>query len=180
MRALQLDYQRPCKPVSWLGLGVLIAALVALAVLGGHYHRLNQQIRFWDNKAEHIARMSNQRPPGSRPLTGEAARVQMLEVKQANQVVRQLSLPWNALFKAVEGSGGKDIALLSLEPDLQKGTVKIVGEAKDFGVLLNYVKELSTREVFGSVMLQNHQIQLDIPEKPVRFSLLAHWKGVAP
>ena len=104
----------------------------------------------------------------------------MLEVKQANQVVRQLSLPWNALFKAVETSGGKSIALLSLEPDLQKGTVKISGEAKDFDALLEYVRQLSKREVFGSVLLQNHQIQQDIPEKPLRFSLLAHWKGVAP
>lgn len=179
MRALQLDFQRAYKPVPWLGLGVLLAALVALAAMAGYYQTLSEQIRFWESKADQAARLSGRRDPAP-ALTEQAARAQMLEVKQANQVVRQLGLPWNALFKAVESSGGKDVALLSLEPDLQKGTVKIGGEAKDFDALLNYVKELSTREVFGSVMLQNHQIQRDIAEKPVRFSLIAHWKGVAP
>ena len=34
MRALQLDYQRANRPVPWLGLGVLVAALLALAADG--------------------------------------------------------------------------------------------------------------------------------------------------
>lgn len=180
MRALQLDYQRVYKPVPWLGLAVLVTALVALTLMGGYYRTLNQQITFWESRVDLIKRLSGHRALGSQPLTEQAARAQMLEVKQANQVVRQLGLPWNALFEAVETSGGKSIALLSLEPDLHKGTVKIIGEAKDFNALLNYVKQLSTHEVFGSVMLQNHQIQKDDPQKPVRFSLLAHWKEAAP
>lgn len=179
MRALKLDYQRAYRPVPWLGLGVLAAALLGLAAMAGYYQDLNQQAGFWESQAARSARTAGARGV-ARPLTGEAARAQMLEVKQANQVVRQLDLPWNSLFKAVETSGGQSIALLSLEPDLQKGTVKISGEARDFDALLTYVRELSKREVFGSVVLQQHQIQQDIAEKPVRFSLVAHWKGVAP
>jgi hypothetical protein len=180
MRALQLDFQRTYTPRPWLGFGVLVAALVALAAMVGYYETVNEQIRFWQDKADQATRLSGHRAAASPPLTEQAARAQLLEVKLANQVVRQLGLPWNALFNAVESSGGKEIGLLSLEPDLQKGVVKIGGEAKDFDALLNYVKELSTREVFVSVMLQNHQIQRDIPEKPVRFSLIAQLKGAAP
>jgi hypothetical protein len=180
MRALQLDFQRTYRPVPWLGLVLLVAALVALAAMAGYYQTLNEQIRFWQGKADQAARLPGHRAAVTPALSEQAARAQMLEVKQANQVVRQLGLPWNALLNAVESSGGQQIALLSLEPDLQKGMVKIGGEAKDFDALLNYVKELSTREVFGSVMLQNHQIQRDIAEKPVRFSLIAHLKGGAP
>lgn len=180
MHALHLDYQRVFKPVPWLGLALLVVALVALAVTGGYSQTLNQQITYWESKVEHIERLSSHRALVSQPLTEQAVRAQRLEVEQANQVVRQLGLPWNALFNAVETSGEKSIALLSLEPDLHKGTVKISGEAKDFNALLDYVKQLSTREVFGSVMLQNHQIQKDDPEKPVRFSLLAQWKEAAP
>jgi hypothetical protein len=179
MRALHLDYQRAYKPVPWLGLGVLLAAPVALALMAGYYQTLNEEIRFWENKAEQAAR-SARHATVARPLTDQEARAQMLEVKQANLVVRQLGLPLNALFNAVDSSGRQDIALLSLEPDLQKGAVKIGGEAKDFDALVNYVKDLSTREVFSSVMLQNHQVQRDIAEKPVLFTLIAYWKGVAP
>lgn len=180
MRVLQLDYQRVYKPVPWLGMGVLVAALAALALMGSYYRTLDQQVVLWESKLDRIERVSSQRALASRPLTEQAVRAQMLELNQANLVVRQLSLPWNALFNAVETTSGQNIALLSLEPDLQKGTVKISGEAKDLNALLKYVKQLSTRDVFGSVFLQNHQIQEADPEKPLRFSLLAHWKGVAP
>lgn len=180
MRALQLDFQRVCKPVPWLGVGVLAAAVAGFALLGGHYHTVDQQRILWESKLDHIERGYSHRALASRPLTEQAARAQMLELSQANQVVHQLSLPWNALFNAVETSSGQNIALLSLEPNPVKGTVIIRGEAKDLNALLNYAKQLSTRELFGSVMLQNHEIQQADPEKPLRFSLLAEWKGVAP
>ena len=64
-----------------------------------------------------------------------------------------------------------------MEPDLRKGTVTISGEAKDLAALLDYIKQLGTRDVFGSVLLQNHQIQQADPEKPMRFSLLAVLEG---
>jgi hypothetical protein len=180
MRALQLDYQRSNQPLPWPGLGMLVAALAALVLMGDYYQTLNQQIALWEGKIERIERKSSHRTLASRPLTEQAARAQLLEVKQANQVVRQLSLPWNVLFNAVETTSEQNIALLSLEPDPGKGTVTIRGESKDLESLLNYARQLSTREVFGSVMLQNHQVQQADPEKPLRFSILAEWKGVAP
>jgi Tfp pilus assembly protein PilN len=180
MRAVQLDYQRTYRSVPWLALMTLAVVPLALGMMTGYYQRLNDEISFWQGKAEQAERRSGHDAAASRPLTEQAARAQMLEVKQANQVVRQLALPWNALFNAVDSAGKPEIGLLSLEPDLQKGTVKIGGEARHFDALLTYVKDLSAREVFASVMLQNHQVQKDIAEKPIRFTLIAHWKGVAP
>lgn len=177
MHALRLDYRRSNKPLPWLGMGVLVAALAALALMGGHYRTLNQRIAFWEGKIEQIERVSSHRTFMSRPLSEQAVAAQVQEIKQANRVVRQLSQPWNALFKAVEPAGENGIALLSMEPDLQKGTVKIGGEAKDLNALLKYVKQLSSREVFGNVQLLNHQISQEDPEKPLRFSLLAYLKG---
>lgn len=180
MRALRLDYQRSNNPVPWLGWGILLAALAVLVLTGSHYRTLTQRIAHWESRLEHAERLSSRRALASRPLTEQAAQARTLEVMQANRVVRQLSQPWNALFKAVEASGGESIALLSLEPDPHKGLVKIGGEAKDLDALLKYVRQLSTREVFGNIFLQNHEIQQADPEKPLRFFLLAEWKGVAP
>jgi hypothetical protein len=180
MRALFLDYQRGDRPFPWLGVGVLVAALVLLAVLAGRYQALVAESRVWDGQADRIARHSGRGTPVPRQLTEQAMRAQILEVNQVNQVVRELAVPWSALFNAVDASGGEGIALLSLEPDTQKGTVKISGEARDLNVLLAYVKQLASRDVFGGVLLQSHQVRQDVAEQPVRFSLLARWKGAAP
>ncbi len=180
MHVLRLDYQRSNTPVPWLGWGLLLAALAVMVLIGDRYRTLNQQIDYWESRLDRAERPSSRLDLVSRPLTEHAARAQMLEVAQANQVVRQLSQPWNTLFIAVETSGGEKIALLSLEPDPNKGTVIIGGEAKDLDALLKYVRQLTAREVFGNVFLQNHEIQQADPEKPLRFSLLAEWKGVSP
>ena len=177
MHPLRLDYQRSNKRVPWLGLGVLVAAMLALALMGSLFRTLNEQASFLEKKAEHYERLSSYRTLAARPLDKQAARAELLEVKQANEVVRQLSLPWNALFKAVETSSGQNIALLSMEPDRYKGTVNISGEAKDLNALLEYVRQLSKQEVFSNVFLQSHQIVQEDPEKPLRFSLQVYWKG---
>jgi hypothetical protein len=180
MRALSLDYQRSARPFPWLGLAMLVSALLALALMGGYYHELSQRIELWESRVDHDERLAGHRARALQPATVQAAREQALEVQHANQVLRQLSLPWDTLFKAVESSGGKDIALLSMEPDLRKGTVTISAEAKNFDAMLEYVRQLGKRDVFDSVLLQNHQVQQTDPQKPIRFSLLAVWKVGAP
>jgi hypothetical protein len=180
VRALRLDYQRGIKPFPWLGLGVLGSALVALALMGGYYHELSQRIVMWEARVDHDERLSSHRARALRPATGQAAHEQTLEVRHANEVLRQLTLPWDTLFRAVESSGGKTVALLAMEPNIRKGTVTISGEAKNFAAMLDYIKQLGARDVFSSVHLQNHQVQHEDPEKPIRFSLLAVWKVGTP
>lgn len=180
MRAIRLDYQRSRRPFPWLGLGVLVSALAAMALMGSDYRTLSQRTEQWEARVERDAQLAGHRARALRPASAQAAREQALEVQYANQVLRQLSLPWDTLFRAVESAGDKNIALLSMEPDLRKGTVAITAEAKNFEAMLEYVRQLGKRDVFGSVLLQNHQVQQADSEKPIRFSLLADWKAGAP
>lgn len=180
MRALHLDYQRVFRPVPWLGVGLLVAAAMLVVGLAQRYRLLAAEIEVLEQQADRIARQTSRGAPAPRQLTPQTLRTERLEVTRANQVLRELAMPWSALFNAVDSSGGPGIALLSLEPDSQKGTVKISGEAKDLEALLAYVKQLASRDVFAGVLLQSHQVQRDVPEKPLRFSLLARWQGAAP
>lgn len=180
MRPLHLDYQRSSKPFPWLGFWVMAAALVAMVLIGGHYRQLGQRIVELEILVDHGERLSGARFHLSPPASRQAVQEQALEVHHANRVLHQLTLPWDSLFQAVELSGGKSIAMLSMEPDIEKGMLRISGEARNFNAVLDYVKKLGGREEFGSVQLQNHQVQQDDPEKPVRFSLLAVWKAGAP
>ncbi|NTV94330.1 MAG: PilN domain-containing protein, partial [Thiobacillus sp.] len=96
------------------------------------------------------------------------------------QVLNQLALPWDRLFSAVEESSGADVALLVMEPDTLKGLVRIGGEAKHLDAALAFVKQLGAHPIFTRVALQNHQVQQQDPQKPVRFSLVAAWSEAQP
>jgi hypothetical protein len=174
MATLWLDYQQD-RPFHWAGPVLLALALAALFLTVVYYLELNDKAAGWEEKLEQIERGHGLRAAG-RPGGNEGEELAQ-EVKRANEVLRQLTLPWDELFRTVESVAGKKVALLALEPDLEKHVVKISGEAKDLVALLNYITQLEEQEVFGTVYLQSHQVQQRDPDKPVRFALLAVWRG---
>lgn len=155
---------------------MLVLSMVALVFTGAYYLKLSDQADQWEAKAGRIEHAAQRQLQASRSDARAPADV-ALEVRHANEVLRQLSLPWDGLFQAVESAGSKDVSLLALEPDTEKALVKISGEAKNIGAMLDYIRLLEERNVFGTVYLQSHQVQQQDPEKPVRFALLAAWRG---
>ena len=166
-----LDYRRSKRfPVG--GTVLLVLALAGLILLGGYYRGISLKAAGAQTHLEKIERPLQRRQAGA--TSGKELE---LEVRSANDVLRQLTLPWGKLFDAVEAAGGKDVALLALEPDLGKRTVKISGEARNLSAMLNYVTQLEAQGPFGTVYLQNHQVQRSDPEKPVQFTAIAAWEG---
>lgn len=170
MSELRLDYQRSVQAFPVEGLLLFALALVVLAASALYYRSLSARADLLEARGgqrEHKA----QRGPSSE----RAAAALALEVRHANEVLRQLTTPWGGLFQTLETSAGKNVALLTLEPDTEKRLVKISGEAKNMTAMLNYVQRLENRDAFGTVYLQSHHVQLQDPEKPVRFVVQATW-----
>ena len=173
MPALRLDYQRKLKTFSWGRAALLGAAMLAVIAAAVYYRALSAKANDWEVKAERIERASRPHDGRNSAVAADLA----LELKRANEVVRQLTLPWERLFQAVESVGGKDVSLLGLEPNTERRVVKIRGEAKNMAVLLDYIKRLEQCGAFGTVFLQSHMVQQQDPDQPVRFALLADWTG---
>jgi Tfp pilus assembly protein PilN len=114
------------------------------------------------------------------PVDAQALRLQSAEVQRANQVLQQLNMPWDALFRAVESSAGNQVVLLALEPDAQKGTLKITAETKTIDSMLAYLRQLNAAKTLSGVALQNHRVQQRDPEQPIRFAVQAVWKAATP
>jgi hypothetical protein len=172
MAQLFLDYQRSNKPFPWAGTVLLLLSSGLLALAGIYYQNLTEQTTYWELKSGQFQKSAGRRAGSSPREINDMAQ----EIKHANDVLNQITLPWDKLFQAVEWSSGKDVALLTIEPDAEKHVVKISGEAKNIEAALHYVKHLSDQEIFNSVYLQSHQVQEQNPEKPVRFALIASWK----
>jgi hypothetical protein len=174
MAELRLDYQHS-RAFPWGGGVLLMMALSGLLLTGAFYRELRVNADDWDAKLErHERGKPRQQDSG---LVTRPAEDLVLEVKHANEVLHQLGLPWESMFRAVESSGSKDVVLLALEPDMEKRVMKISGEAKNIPAMLGYVTQLGEQDMFASVYLQSHQVQLQSQDKPVRFALLAVLKG---
>jgi hypothetical protein len=96
--------------------------------------------------------------------------------QRAQAVSQQLNLPWSRFFLSLGQTSAKSrVALLSVEPDAQKGQLIVLAEARDMGAMLAFVSALQDSAGFSGVTLQSHSINRALPEKPIRFRLSAQW-----
>ncbi len=97
------------------------------------------------------------------------------EIKAINSSIEQLSLPWTVLFEALEATKAEDVHLLSIEPDAQNASVKIMAEAADVYGMLDYQRGLSTQKGLSDVALVQYEVQAANNAEPVRFTLSVNW-----
>jgi hypothetical protein len=168
---LELDFSpsRRTGPMGWmlLAIGLTAAALAAvqfqsaeasLKALNGELNSANGRIASADS--------------GSRAGPPLDPRVS----KAANQVARELQVPWAELLAALESVPTPEIALLGVEPSAQRHVVRITAEAKNSAAMLDYLEALHGHQ-FSDVWLLSHQIQLQTPGTPTRFIVQLKWSG---
>jgi hypothetical protein len=175
MDRIRLDYQRREAPLPRGGLLVLFLAVALSVGVGGHYRSLSRQLSGAEAALDRLENTAHRRGILVRK-GGRAGGDHGEEIAYANEVLRQLTLPWDQLFDTIEASGSKDVALLTLAPDRDKQVVRIGIEAKNADAAFTYLRTLEARDIFASVRVQSHQIQSQDPEKPIRFALEASWK----
>lgn len=87
-----------------------------------------------------------------------------------NAVIRKLNTPWQDLFDQLEKSTPKDVALLSIEPDAARASIRLSAEAKQLETLLTFASELQNHGVLGRLTYSKHETNDQDSNKPVRLS----------
>ncbi len=169
---LQLDYLSDGRDIR-IGIAALMAGLSVMLFAVWAYQLGSEEI----SRQEMLFARVNSSSAIHRDETGEGKDNEQVaaEIKQANEIILELNLPWKELFGAFEAVKKGDIAVLSIEPDAKKGLVRIGGEAKSLESLPAYIAYLQKVPLFREVVLLHHQIQEQDPQKPVRFMLQASW-----
>jgi hypothetical protein len=97
------------------------------------------------------------------------------EISEARQIINRLTVPWDAFFTGLESVSKLNVAILSIQPDMQTGLLRIEGEAKDYASVLTMVARLRMTKPFSEVFLLRHEIKRDDPQHPVSFTVSMHW-----
>ena len=169
--ALALDFKRTPRPWAWIGVLLLVIGAAWLVQVLNTERALSGQIDLAEARQASMTRHGKMKP-AQPPLDPLALQQQ---IQQANAILQQLALPWNALFQTLEATRDKDIALLSIQPDAAKHRVRIGGEAKSLETLLAYIARLEQGRVLNHVYLTSHEVRTQDAEQPVRFTLVANW-----
>jgi hypothetical protein len=168
-RRLDLDHFAAPRRARWPGFLVLAIAAAVAGEVAEQYH--DAQLALERHQA--VQGMLNVQ----RPATKSIPKAQLDEqVKSAEAVVRQLTLPWGRLIGALEATGGKDVAILQLQPDAQQRVLRVTAEARNQEAMVDYLRRLSEVQGFSYVHLLNHQVQQENPQRPIQFTAQASFK----
>ncbi len=175
MPPLYLDFVKQ-RPASRLGLGLMVLGVLLLSI----------NLFFWAQLARESSLLKRQlnslqaaKALASAAQTNKAAQY---VTANSNQLAVELALNglkpqvWNALLGQLESSITQDIALLSIEPNVQTGFVQLRAEAKDYPAILTYMTALDQTKALQEIHLMKHEIQQDVAGTPVSFVLSAVWR----
>ncbi len=174
MRPLSMDFSRNLDAPSAAGVALLRLGLVAAVLSAACYVTVSGEIDRLEARASDTSGKARRMPARVTEAPGDAREMQQ-EIRNANQVVQQMTLPWDRLFKELEAASGKDVALLTVQPDVGSRQVRISGEARNFKSMLDYARRLEQTEMLRDVVLLGHEMKPQDPQRPVAFSLTAGW-----
>ncbi len=170
MQRFDLNFASSRREGHWLGMFLLAIAALATAKLVDVYVTSKGEMGHLETRIAQFER----RASGIVPRV-EVAEATVKEIRHANEVIDQIALPWDRLFKAVDAAASNKVALLGITPDQKSGTVEVKGECADLATVFDYVKRLDQQTSLGRVYLLNHQVNAQDPQRPVRFTITASW-----
>ncbi len=186
MRHLRLKFPYPGQQSQIIDYSLLALGLLALASVLYLLKLSTENINYWEARVEGLEkqqqpnissrhRTSHRRRDPSQQITQEIRQ----EIKKASEIMGQLNLPWESFFNAIEFAASKEVALLSLQPNVANQNIRINGEARNITVLLDFVEALEREYVFEKAHLLNYKIKQDSPQRPIIFLITATWNQIS-
>ncbi len=153
--------------------GVLGVALLAAGASFGVQAAKQQAAREESLRAQQRKQAFAVRAPERKPETV----IPEAQAVAVNAAILQLNLPWRDLQDAVAAANTPAVALLALDPDPRKHTLKITAEAKNSDDMVGYIEQLKQQEFFAGAALLRHEINDQDPNRPLRFQVEVQWRA---
>jgi hypothetical protein len=172
LRPLRLDFAARHDGASLGRIVLLLAGAAAMAIATTAFQDIRTRTGQLESEFGRV-----KKPVLTARNTGAAGTHRPDEtVRRANAVARELARRWDKVFAAIEAAGDPEVGLLAVEPDAQKGLVRITAQSKSKQAMLRYLTRLQDKEPLQRMLLEQHQVRIDEPEQPVRFVVSGEWE----
>lgn len=180
MKPMQIDFSTPgWRAVLYrthpamLAAGLLGAVLLLAGAATGMQAAQQQAAREEGLRAQQRKLAAAARVPERKPETA----IPEAQAVAVNAAILQLNLPWRQLQDAIAAANAPTVALLALDPDPRKQTLKITAEAKNSDDMVGYIEQLKQQEFFSGAALLRHETNDQDPNRPLRFQMEVQWRA---
>ena len=171
MSRLGIDFVRQRPAINRSGAAVLLCGFLSVGFSAQQYFGVRQDIAALKERLGTAAAVEKRARGQPMPDVDQLrARIQL-----ANQVVQKRAVPWDALFRDIEAASGKDVGVLSVQPDVGAKVLRITGEARNSAALAAYIERLEKQPSLDEVYLAEHEVRQESGRNPLRFGLQATW-----
>ena len=169
MKRLTLEFHRRPAPPRWAGVLLLLVALAFAGDLARSCLALRAAVA---RKEAKLARLESSGVPSLVPVSAAPSAE---ELRFAADTIRRLAMPWDRLFRALEGARRDEVTISSIEPDARAGRVLVEANARDYASALEYLSALSRAPGLSEVRLVKYETTRADPSRPLSFSVSAAW-----
>lgn len=168
-RPIRLDFVARAGRAPLLGIVLCLAGLAASVAVGVAFER---KLGEREGLEDALQSVPKPRPAVSTP---EAQK----RIAEAAVVERELGVPWTRLLAELEAASrdvGGTVALLQVEPEPGKRTVRITAEVKSLDDALDYLERLQESAVLRYPMLESHEARKGDLDRALRIRISAEWR----
>jgi Tfp pilus assembly protein PilN len=171
MHAIDLDFVRSPRTRRKSALALLAVGAIALLTITAWRADLQGKVEALETRVPRLEREARGLGPAASHLDESLSQ----EIQRANEVIDQLALPWDRLFRAVERVPARQVTLLGIAPEARSGTVQISAEAADADAMFAYVSQLQQQSELTDVYLLEHERDKRGGPRPLHFVVTASW-----
>ncbi|MEM5388982.1 hypothetical protein VSR68_36320 [Paraburkholderia phymatum] len=169
---LHIDFARNrprLAPAGLVVLGVAVVLLLASGVLLWRAYDDNDRVQARLEEARHRLFAK------THPVRAQPTPAAMHAEKQSLAVLRELTVPWQDLLSILEDYPDHDVALIGIDHNPVQSQIRITAEAKNFDAMIAYLRYLQSSKLLREAVLNDHEIEANVPGTPVRFQITAVW-----
>jgi Tfp pilus assembly protein PilN len=176
MKKIWLDFKQPVSPsrrVLRIFLLLTGIASVTVAILLQREVEAEASALNWQKQS--LSQLETRRLPRLQtPTDGTASQDAS---KHANQVLRQLNLPWDRLFNALEQSVAAEVSVLAIAPDAERSIITIKASATNMDAIVDFMERLRATNLLKGVHLLTQESSNEDGDYPLQFTLQASWEA---